>query len=283
MISINRLIKISRPKFWLYTAGPFLLAAVPSMFSPSNALWWLALAFFWFLFPGNLLVYGLNDLADQDTDQHNHKKNDTDEARLRQSEQKTLLWALFIAFATGIPLFLTQQLSFIFWLAFLVTSWCYSLPPVRAKAWPFLDGMFNILYILPAGVALGMVNEVLPWPILLAGTFWAMAMHAISAIPDIEPDRRAGLTTTAVLLGRNGTLWYCLCCYLAGAASLSFFLTESISQLILPVVLLFAYSVITIILLWQKHLPIAKIYPYYPIINTIAGSILFFWILYWQF
>jgi lycopene elongase/hydratase (dihydrobisanhydrobacterioruberin-forming) len=44
-----------------------------------------------------------------------------------------------------------------------------------------------------------------------------MAMHAYSAIPDIQPDTEAGLTTTAVYLGKQGTLIYCGLLWVAAA------------------------------------------------------------------
>ena len=48
-----------------------------------------------------------------------------------------------------------------------------------------------------------------------------MAMHCYSAIPDIEPDRKAWLTTTAVYLGKQNSLIYCAVLY-ALSAFLSF-------------------------------------------------------------
>lgn len=43
----------------------------------------------------------------------------------------------------------------------------------------------------------------------VAALLRCMAMHAYSAIPDIEPDAAAGLKTTAVVLRKQGTLLYC--------------------------------------------------------------------------
>jgi 4-hydroxybenzoate polyprenyltransferase len=41
-----------------------------------------------------------------------------------------------------------------------------------------------------------------------------MAMHAYSAVPDISADREADLQTVATLYGKNGTLLFCIICYL---------------------------------------------------------------------
>ena len=43
----------------------------------------------------------------------------------------------------------------------------------------------------------------------LAARARVMAMHCYSAIPDIEPDKQAGLVTTAVYLGKQNSLLYC--------------------------------------------------------------------------
>jgi 4-hydroxybenzoate polyprenyltransferase len=39
-----------------------------------------------------------------------------------------------------------------------------------------------------------------------------MAMHAYSAIPDIQADTDAKIQTTATVLGKYGTLIYCALC-----------------------------------------------------------------------
>lgn len=53
--------------------------------------------------------------------------------------------------------------------------------------------------------------------LLIASWFWVIAMHCYSAIPDIQPDRQAGLNTTAVYLGKNKSLIYCAILYLLSA------------------------------------------------------------------
>jgi len=41
-----------------------------------------------------------------------------------------------------------------------------------------------------------------------------MAMHAYSAIPDIQADTEAEIKTVATLYGKTGTLIFCIVCYL---------------------------------------------------------------------
>ncbi|NCQ82272.1 hypothetical protein GW750_05760 [bacterium] len=58
---------------------------------------------------------------------------------------------LFFWYVIALPDDQRQQkiLLAVSYILFLFTSLFYSLPPIRAKAKPFLDGTFNILYILP--------------------------------------------------------------------------------------------------------------------------------------
>ena len=70
-------------------------------------------------------------------------------------------------------------------------SLIYSLPPIRAKAVPFFDGITNILYVLPGIMAYLVLHSDLSRPLVIAAWAWVMAMHAYSAIPDIEADTKA--------------------------------------------------------------------------------------------
>lgn len=115
-------------------------------------------------------------------------------------------------------------------LPFLVTSYLYSCKPLRAKAKPFIDGIMNILYIAVPfsiiavniassyyyGVESPYNGELIIYN-FLAALFRCMAMHCYSAIPDIEPDKQAGLTTTAIYLGKQNSLIYCAVLYILSA------------------------------------------------------------------
>jgi len=93
---------------------------------------------------------------------------------------------------------------------------------VRFKTTPFLDSVSNGLYILPGAAAYAAVSGTHPPIAALAGAWlWAMGMHTFSAIPDIEPDRAAGIRTTATLLGEGRTYAYCVACWVAAAVGRS--------------------------------------------------------------
>ncbi|MDR9445584.1 MAG: UbiA family prenyltransferase [Haloquadratum sp.] len=93
---------------------------------------------------------------------------------------------------------------------FLLLAWQYSAPPGRFKTTVVADSVSNGLYILPGVAVYAQLSGALPPAAAIVGAWlWSMAMHTYSAIPDIGPDRTAGITTTATWLGRRRTLWYC--------------------------------------------------------------------------
>ena len=230
-------------------------------------------------------MYGINDLSDDDTDKYNEKKWSY-EHELQTNERTRLARNISIFAGTeGLVLMLllvwTQKELFGYeqwrwWIVALVWFWAtaylYSSPPVRAKALPFLDGIFNVLYIFPAIIwwlVSGHGIEWFSWIAFVGGWLWSMAMHAYSAIPDIEPDMQAGLTTTAVYLGRTKTLMYCWILR-AGAAVLWWTLLWR------PMLLIWCLYLAMIGRSFSGD--IAKLYTFFPYLNGIVGFILFWMI-----
>ena len=84
----------------------------------------------------------------------------------------------------------------------------YSVPPLRFKARPGLDSLSNAAYAFPlvfVPLALG-ASPV--WAAALGLMAWSAAKHTFDAVQDITEDRKAGLRTTATLLGPRGVvLW----------------------------------------------------------------------------
>ena len=74
-MSITKLLRISRPRFWIYLLGPYLIGSILA-FEPMQIIWqwqfWLG--FVYFTLPANLLIYGVNDIFDYETDKLNPKK-----------------------------------------------------------------------------------------------------------------------------------------------------------------------------------------------------------------
>lgn len=261
--------KISRLRFWPYLFGPFLIGIAAAPFVINE---WLLLLFgLYFTLPANLLIYGINDIFDYETDRINPKKQ-TYEALVSPQQYKRLSRVILLLNAPVIALLLVSapvarwaMLGFFFFGLF------YSMPPIRAKTKPLIDSFFNILYIFPGLVSFGVITNT--WPplqIIVAATLWCMAMHAYSAIPDIPSDKKAGVNTIATLLGKRGTLVFCLTCYLL-AAILSFYVLGWFS-----VVGGVVYT--SMMLLSISKLETFSLYKLFPSINLVIGTALFFWI-----
>lgn len=269
---LYQLYRISRPHLWLYLFGPALLGSVMLVRQTGyEYIGWIIWFLIYFLIPANVFVYGVNDVADTDTDKWNVKKEGY-EGRLDSEGASLLPWILGIQLPWLVSLIFLPFSAVLFFLLFLFLAFFYSTKPIRAKAIPFVDSWFNLLYIVP-GFFVALINPVgtiAVWA-LFAGWAWCVAMHAYSAIPDIEADKRAGLATTATVLGKQGTILYCgLFWFIAaflGEFSLSF----------VPSILFAAYFVMLVRTQYaDTHKQLLNLYAEFPYLNGIVGMILFF-------
>lgn len=265
-MNLLTLIKVSRPRFWLYTAGPVLVAmAFSGTITPL-----LVYAILWFALPGNVFLYGVNDLADTDTDRYNPKKG-TKEHRHEREQTVSLIIAIAISIALLVPLLvLSNWKALMFFAGFVALGGSYSLPPIRFKARPGFDALSNVLYALPGLGAYALATG--SWPsiaVCIAAGAWSAAMHWMSAIPDIEADTTAGLSTSATALGARGSL--------IGVAVLWTIALVSgwIAGLPLIIVLLgLVYPLMPIALIAAPD-SVARVYWWYPLINALFGFSLF--------
>ncbi len=269
---MKRLLNISRPRFWIYTVGPFWLCA-PLFYPFSTELIPFFVMLVYFTFPANILIYGINDIYDRSTDVLNEKKKSYEQL-FNISDKKKLLYCIFLSNSLFIiyALFFLPKNALVYLFLFVFISWQYSATPIRAKAQPFLDSFFSgLLYILPAAVSWKILSpESVPFLPFLASFFWAFAMHVYSAIPDIHADKNARIKTSATILGKNKTILFCGLLY--GAAT---FIAYKYIGFVAPM-LYFIYLVL-LVFSYNKKTPeeVLSIYKIFPIVNTISGIILF--------
>ncbi|MDS0475845.1 prenyltransferase [Natrinema sp. 1APR25-10V2] len=263
---LSYLLTLSRPRFWLYLAGPVLVGVAYAAASTAELVTPATVALFaYFLVPANVFLYGINDIYDREIDAENPKKDDR-EARYRGQRYVPaavgLSAALSLLFA---PLLSTAALP---WLAaFLVLGAAYSAPPARFKTTPVLDSVSNGLYVTPGIAAYAAVATAQP-PLLAitGGWLWAMGMHTFSAVPDIEPDREAGIRTTATVLGEGRTYAYCGACWLASAVAFGA-LDLRLGALMLAYPALVAAIAVA-------DVAVDRAYWWFPAINTVVGALL---------
>ena len=262
---LRALFTLSRPRFWLYLAGPVLVGVAFGAPRVGDLLTPLTVALFaYFLLPANVFLYGVNDVFDRDADAENPKK----EGREARYEGDPLVPAVVVASVLlGVGLLAaTPRVARPYLAGFLVLGAAYSAPP-RLKTKPPLDSVSNGLYVLPGAAGFALVSGAHP-PIaaLAGGWLWSMGMHTFSAIPDIAPDRAAGVRTTATVLGERRTYAYCAGCWAAAAAA--FGLVDP--RLALP---LAVYPVVAAAVP-ASGVAVDRAYWWFPALNTLVGGLL---------
>jgi 4-hydroxybenzoate polyprenyltransferase len=271
-----RLLNISRPRFWIYEFGTFVLGLlIAGTTISAESLGWMLFFGFYFLVPANLLIYGVNDISDYETDIRNPKKTGYEDVlhpNLHASVFKAIaftstpfvLGALFLPLPTLIAFFV-----------FLFFALGYSLPPLRAKARPVFDSIFSAGHYVATGVfgylLLGGEGGVL-WPVVAAMS-WAIAMHAYSAVPDIKADSEAGLRTIATLLGGRLTIVVCAFLFTLAAFVAEWYFGVIAFTLALPYVVMMVFSY------QADEVRLMRLYTYFPTINAVVGMALFFLVL----
>jgi 4-hydroxybenzoate polyprenyltransferase len=265
-------LKVSRPRFWFYLLGPFTVGCI---WGADRYLDLLNPAFFvyflYFLFPANVLLYGVNDLYDYETDLLNPKK-DAREYRVKESEREKLLRLLLFVLALSLALVPLQASNGerIAFLGFLFLGVSYSAPPLRFKSRLLLDSASNFLYALPGVFAYYQVAGVFPpAPVLLAAFAHTFAMHLFSAVPDVPFDASTGVRTTAVLLGERASLLLCFASW-SVLAYIALSVGQGNPMSFLPLI----YPIIVggVIAL---NKPGTSVYWFYPYINVGLGGLLF--------
>jgi len=262
---LRYLLILSRPRFWFYLAGPVVVGVaaaaetVPDLFLPVG----FAL-FGYFLLPANVLLYGVNDIFDAEIDTENPKKT---EREARWQGGPTVVASVVASGLLAVPLFAIASAAAWPWLGgFLLLAVEYSAPPARFKTTPLLDSLSNGLYILPGIAAYAAVAGTQPPALAVVGAWlWTMGMHTFSAIPDIDPDRRAGIRTTATWLGKRRTYGYVAACWLA--AAVAFAVVDPRLGALMAVYPVFVAWVAT------SSVAVDRAYWWFPALNTAVGTL----------
>jgi len=204
---LGRLLYISRPVLWINTVGPALVG----MWVTGDLWRWEALPLLiWLTLPFNLLIYGVNDVFDQETDAKNPRKGSLEGAKILPEEVLPIWRGVLL---TNVPFLIYFVSVMPYWAALWILLYAvlfvgYSAPPLRFKARPYLDSLSNAAYAFPlVFVPLALESPVV-WPAALGLMAWSAAKHTFDASQDVDEDRRVGIKTTAVRLSIKGVvLW----------------------------------------------------------------------------
>lgn len=206
----------SRPVSWPNTAFPF--AAGYLMCGGVVDLRWI-LGTLFFLIPYNLLMYGINDVFDYESDIKNPRKGGIEGAVTPRRFHPLIIWA---AVGSSLPfvialLFMSNLSAALVLLAAVFFVVAYSVKGLRFKEIPLLDSFTSSMHFVgPLLYALSLFGfPASAWPYVIAFFLWGMASHAFGAVQDIIPDREAGIASVATVLGARTTVWGALVLYAA--------------------------------------------------------------------
>jgi 4-hydroxybenzoate polyprenyltransferase len=215
--AIKQLFWSSRPVSWVNTAYPFAVSYW--LVAGKIDLNWLVGTVF-FLGPFNLLMYGINDVFDYESDLRNPRKGGIEGALLAPKWHKLTIWAGVI---TSIPFVLHlfvygNPASDLCTVAILFTVVAYSVTGLRFKEKPFLDSITSASHFVGPmliGAALAGANlfEQKFLFVALAFTLWGVGSHAFGAVQDVRADREAGISSIATVIGARATVWFAFAAY----------------------------------------------------------------------
>ena len=213
------LLQSSRPISWINTAFPF---AATYVFFTDRIDLTLVIGTLFFLIPYNLLMYGINDVFDYESDLRNPRKGGIEGALLDKSLHKLTIWVSalsclpFVAYLVWVGnVWASLALAFA-----LFTVLAYSVKGLRFKEKPFLDSITSASHFVnPMIFAALLVGENLAqpvlWQALIAFGFWGMASHAFGAVQDVRADREGGIASIATVIGARATTRFAFLLYLA--------------------------------------------------------------------
>jgi len=237
---LRTLVVSSRPLSWVNTAFPFGLTYYLFV-GQFDALFVVGTLFF--LIPYNVLMYGINDVFDYESDLRNPRKGGVEGALLGpELHRPMVLLSTLLPMPFLVPLILWGSLLSTGVLAlalFFVVA--YSAKNFRFKEIPFVDSVTSSLhFVMPAVFAMALVGAELTGlslTLLASFFFWGMASHAFGAVQDVVADREAGVGSIATAIGAKGTVRFAVVLYLV--AGLVVLVTPWPLPLIAPVALLY--------------------------------------------
>jgi 4-hydroxybenzoate polyprenyltransferase len=214
----------SRPISWVNTAFPF---AAAYLFVEKTIDLTLVVGTLFFLIPYNLVMYGINDVFDYESDLRNPRKGGIEGALLPKEIHSTVIWT---GIATSLPFIIylvaSGNLASNVWLAVVMfTVVAYSAKYLRFKEIPVLDSITSASHFVgPLVFALALTETTLLTPGLSASLaafmLWGMASHAFGAVQDIKADREANIASVATFFGARFTTRLALVMYIVAGGFL---------------------------------------------------------------
>lgn len=222
--ALRQVIGSSRPISWINTAYPF--AAAYLMVAGRVDLT-LVVGTVYFLVPYNLLMYGINDVFDYESDLRNPRKGGIEGVVLSRRWHRLTLWS---AAVSNVP-FLVYLLAVgstaarVTLVVSVLAVVAYSAPGLRFKERPVLDSLTSSThFVSPAVLGLVIADGRASVPVVatfVAFFLWGVASQAFGAVQDVTADRAASIASIATWLGARRTVRFAMTSYgLAAVAML---------------------------------------------------------------
>ena len=201
---LKLLVGVSRPISWIILPLIFVFGMLVSgaklTFLPLLQIALLS-------FPYSLIIYGINDVYDYESDKRNQRKNSMWGLILNPNYYSLIMRSSIVS---AVAIFLSSlitlnMLNIIVMIIALFLAYAYSAPPLRLKTKPPLDSITNGAYfIVPflLGASFGKFPSHLLIKIIWI-TLSVMGLHAFSTIMDYSADKKAGDVTFAVKFGKR--------------------------------------------------------------------------------
>lgn len=201
MRSLTLLVNVSRPLGWVIAP---LVFAIGLYYSNSEFSFLSIIQMILLSFPLSIILYGINDIHDYDSDSLNPRKNSID---LNETERAlikgvSILIAILLIASSIATLNLSNLLSMILLVS---VSYFYSAPPIRLKEKPPLDSISNgILFFLAFSLGYSFGAEVREIPLkIYFVAICVMGIHSFGAVMDYTADKAAGQRTIATFFGKR--------------------------------------------------------------------------------
>lgn len=218
MEALKQLFWSSRPISWINTAYPF---AATYLFITREISIELILGTLFFLIPYNLLMYGINDVFDYESDLRNPRKGGIEGALLAPKWHRLTIWSAALScLPFVIYLLAVGTLNSAAWLLlFVFTVVAYSAKGLRFKEKPFLDSLTSASHfvgpmIFGAALAGADLGEPKLLAMILSFTLWGVASHAFGAVQDVKADREGSISSIATVIGARATTRFAFMAYL---------------------------------------------------------------------
>ncbi|MEY4310686.1 MAG: hypothetical protein RLZ71_612 [Actinomycetota bacterium] len=216
MNALKKLFWVSRPISWINTAFPF---AAAYYLSTGKVDLTLVIGTLFFLIPYNLLMYGINDVFDYESDLRNPRKGGIEGAVSEKRWHPLILRASVLSCLPFVIYLVAVGWGFAdFFLAvFLFTVVAYSAKGLRFKEKPFLDSITSASHFVgPMIYALALTHTSLVDNIVVIASFtlWGIASHAFGAVQDVKADREGGISSIATVIGARNTVRFAFAAYL---------------------------------------------------------------------